>query len=59
MITEKSLTADWYQEINERYGNLDRNLFDKVTHAFYLLEMLAESSLPFIFKGGTSLLLML
>lgn len=59
MITEKSLTADWYPEINERYGNLDRNLFDKVTHAFYLLEMLAESKLPFVFKGGTSLLLIL
>lgn len=59
MITDKSLTADWYREINERYGNLDRNLFDKVTHAFYLLEMLAESKLPFIFKGGTSLLLIL
>lgn len=59
MITEKSLTPDWYQKITERYGNLDRNLFDKVTHAFYLLEMLAGSGLPFIFKGGTNLLLML
>lgn len=59
MITEKSLTADWYQELNKQYGNLDRNLFDKVTHALYLLEKLAESKLPFIFKGGTSLLLLL
>ena len=59
MITENSLTADWYLELNKQYGNLDRNLFDKVTHAFLILEKLAESKLPFIFKGGTSLLLLL
>ena len=59
MINEKSLTAEWYLELTGQYKNLDRNLFDKVTHALYLLEKLSESSMPFIFKGGTSLLLLL
>lgn len=33
---------EWYDEINQTYVNLDRNLLDKVTHAFYLLEKLSN-----------------
>ncbi len=32
---------------------------EKVVHALYLLQKLTQTSLPFIFKGGTSLLLLL
>lgn len=34
-------------------------IFEKVVHAFYLLEVLAQSDIKFIFKGGTSLMLLL
>lgn len=59
MILEKSLTTEWYDSLNQDYTNLDRNLLDKVTHAFYLLEKLTDTPLTFIFKGGTCLLLLL
>ncbi|MCI3028798.1 nucleotidyl transferase AbiEii/AbiGii toxin family protein [Desemzia sp. C1] len=59
MISENSLTTEWYENLTQEYTNLDRNLFDKVTHAFYLLEKLSDSQLDFIFKGGTCLLLLL
>lgn len=59
MILEKSLTTEWYDSLNQDYKNSDRNLLDKVTHAFYLLEKLTDTPLKFIFKGGTCLLLLL
>lgn len=59
MITENSFTIDWYDRINWEYKNLDRNLVDKVTHAFYLLEKISDTHLNFIFKGGTCLLLLM
>ncbi|MCQ9210848.1 nucleotidyl transferase AbiEii/AbiGii toxin family protein [Granulicatella seriolae] len=59
MILEQSLTTEWYDSVKLEYNNLDPNLLDKVTHAFYLLEKLTDTSLPFIFKGGTCLLLLL
>jgi len=59
MINEKSLTVDWYDKLRQVNKKLDRNLLDKVTHAFYLLEKLTDTNLNFIFKGGTSLLLLL
>lgn len=59
MILEKSLTMEWYVSLIQDYKNLDYNLLDKVTHAFYLLEKLTDTPLEFIFKGGTCLLLLL
>ncbi|MBC1500619.1 nucleotidyl transferase AbiEii/AbiGii toxin family protein [Listeria weihenstephanensis] len=59
MILERSLTKEWYDSLNQDYKNLDPNLLDKVTHAFYLLEKLADTPVRFIFKGGTCLLLLL
>ncbi|MBF2504125.1 nucleotidyl transferase AbiEii/AbiGii toxin family protein [Listeria marthii] len=59
MIKERSLTTEWYDSLNQDNKNLDRNLLDKVAHAFYLLEKLTDTPLQFIFKGGTCLLLLL
>jgi len=50
---------EWFEEKKKDMGNIDRNLFDKVIHAFYLLEKLAETKMEFVFKGGTCLLLLL
>ncbi|EAF1795625.1 nucleotidyl transferase AbiEii/AbiGii toxin family protein [Listeria monocytogenes] len=59
MILERSLTTEWYDLLKQDYKNPDRNLLDKVAHAFYLLEKLTDTSLKFVFKGGTCLLLLL
>ena len=40
--------------------NIDKKrIYEKVVHAFYLLEKVADTGLPFVFKGGTSLMLLL
>lgn len=40
--------------------NIDKKrIYEKVVQAFYLLEKVADTGLPFIFKGGTSLMLLL
>lgn len=47
--------------IEEKAGtNIHRKrTYEKVVHAFYLLERLARENIDFIFKGGTSLMLLL
>lgn len=47
--------------IEERAGtNIHRKrTYEKVVHAFNLLERLARENIDFIFKGGTSLMLLL
>lgn len=47
--------------IEERAGtNIHRKkTYEKVVHAFYLLERLSRENIDFIFKGGTSLMLLL
>lgn len=36
-----------------------KRIYEKVVHAFYLLEKLARENIDFVFKGGTSLMLLL
>lgn len=50
-------TRQWADEQRRQLGNCDPALLEKCVHAFTLLGHLAESGLPFLFKGGTSLLL--
>lgn len=47
--------------IEERAGtNIHRKkIYEKVVHAFHLLEKLSSENVDFIFKGGTSLMLLL
>src|SRR5665647_2129818 len=63
MIHENTFTNEWIQKISEYYKlgkkRADPALIEKVTKALYLLECLAKTNLKFIFKGGTSLLLLL
>lgn len=63
MINEKTFTKQWLVAVNKRLGwnrqeNQLKNL-EKATAALYLLESLRSNDLKFIFKGGTSLLLIL
>jgi len=63
MINEKTFTKEWLTAVNEKLGwtrqeSQLKNL-EKATAALYLLESLKSNGLQFIFKGGTSLLLIL
>lgn len=53
MYTEK-----YIQSLHERTGN-DPALLERVIYAFGLLEAIKKVGLPFCFKGGTSLMLLL
>ena len=56
MITQNSFTIDWINQVSKRH-KADKILIEKSIRALSLLEGLSESSLPFVFKGGTALML--
>ncbi len=58
MIDIKSLSAEWITEKRIKYSN-DPNLMESMIFALYLLERLQLTGLDFIFKGGTSLILLM
>lgn len=63
MISEATYTKEWILKKSSQYvrgkKKADPVLIEKVTKALHLLEELAKTDLKFIFKGGTSLLLLL
>lgn len=58
MIDLKTLSADWIAEKRKQYSK-DPTLMESMIYALYLLEQLQLSGLEFIFKGGTSLILLM
>jgi hypothetical protein len=58
MIAEVSLSLEWITAKHKKYGK-DPSIIESMIYALYLLERLQESGLDFIFKGGTSLILLL
>ena len=58
MIDVTSLSADWFAQKRNKYGK-DPNLMESMVYALYLLEQLKLTGLDFIFKGGTSLVLLM
>jgi len=61
MILKESFTKDWIHSHREREGlnRINPPLVEKMIHAFALVEALAASKLDFVFKGGTSLVLLM
>jgi hypothetical protein len=59
MISPQSYTKEWIFGIRETYPRRDPILIEKMIMALHLVESLKLSKLDFIFKGGTSLLLIL
>lgn len=57
MISEKSLTIEWFEAVSKRNNKADKILIEKVIRALLLLEGLADSGISFVFKGGTALML--
>lgn len=58
MIDKVSLSEDWLNAKQAEYKK-DPTLIESMIHALYLLEQLKTTGLDFIFKGGTSLILLL
>ena len=59
MISAQSRTKEWIFGIREVSRGKDRILIEKMIMALTLVESLRVAGLDFIFKGGTSLLLLL
>jgi transcription antitermination factor NusG len=59
MIHQDSLTLEWLRSVGTSQKITDIALLEKAVRALILLEGLVESGIPFIFKGGTALMLML
>ncbi len=63
MIDQRTFTKEWIENRSEYFkkgkakGNIE--LIEKVISALYLLECLVSQNINFIFKGGTSLMLLL
>lgn len=58
MIDIRSLSAEWIAEKRSKFSN-DPALMESMIYALYLLEQLQLTGLDFIFKGGTSLILLM
>ena len=59
MISNESLSSDWINQAAKQNRKADPALVEKVIRALLLLEGLVEEELDFVFKGGTSLMLLL
>ena len=57
MINKEKITIDWINTISKKNRKTDKILVEKVIRALLLLEGLAKYKVPFIFKGGTALML--
>lgn len=58
MINPESRTREWIESLHKQYPYIkDASLLEKTIRAFSLLESLVRSGCPFIFKGGTALML--
>lgn len=58
MINISNIDYSWIENISKAKNKADKILVEKVIRAFLLLEGLVSSGIPFIFKGGTSLMLL-
>ncbi len=59
MINKDSLSIEWINKISKQHRKVDKILIEKTIRALFLLEQLKLNDLNFIFKGGTSLVLLL
>lgn len=59
MITTTSFTRKWMMDHCQQRPGLDPSILEKMILALTLVERLVETGLPFTFKGGTGLVLVL
>jgi hypothetical protein len=61
MIKDKCFTEEWLEQFKKQkdHKRIDKIILEKMIHALHLLEKLKANGLDFVFKGGTSLVLLL
>ncbi len=59
MILKESFSIEHINSIKAKHPTLDKQLIERTIFALGLLESLAKVKMPFIFKGGTALMLLL
>jgi hypothetical protein len=61
MIKDKCFTEEWLNQFKNQKNQkrIDKIILEKMVYALHLLERLKANGLDFVFKGGTSLLLLL
>jgi predicted nucleotidyltransferase component of viral defense system len=61
MIRANCFEKEWIENLRKQKGTggINPPLLEKMIHALYLLQNLKAQSLDFVFKGGTSLVLLL
>jgi predicted nucleotidyltransferase component of viral defense system len=57
MISKEKISIDWLNQVSKDNGKADKILVEKVIKALLLLEGLVKYKVPFVFKGGTALML--
>jgi predicted nucleotidyltransferase component of viral defense system len=57
VINKNEISIEWLNQVSKQHSNADKILVGKVICALLLLEGLAKQNLPFVFKGGTALML--
>ena len=58
MLSRRNFTKEHIEELRNTGGN-DPSILERTIYAFGLLEAIRKTEMPFIFKGGTALLLLL
>ena len=58
MLLLENYTAEHITELRDRTG-ADPSILERTVFAFGLLEAIKSVGMPFVFKGGTSLLVLL
>ena len=59
ILQEKCFTKEWLDEQRAQMQRVDPGLLEKSIHALELVGLLAQKEIPFSFKGGTCMLLLL
>ncbi len=61
MIKDKCFTGEWLEQFKKHkdHSRIDKIVLEKMIYALHLLERLKSNGLGFVFKGGTSLVLLL
>lgn len=57
MIDQQKISIEWINKVSKDNRKADKILVEKVICALLLLEGLVKQKLPFVFKGGTALML--
>lgn len=61
MIKEHCFTDEWLEGFRKQkdHRRIDKIILEKMIYALHLLEQLKSNGLDFVFKGGTSLVLLI